>query len=143
MDPPRRESPNQPIQLPFNRFLRVDFQGSRVTSDGGLLVVREPDERLDQDRRTAGETCALLTAAAGRRASHAGAFWQHAAKDRGAAAAERVANQEKQRIERSEVIPRGQVSAVPLCGIGGENQTKPACGTAKRAARPPTAAMSI
>ncbi len=40
-------------------------------------------------------------------------FWQHAAKDRGAAAAERVANQEKQRIERSEVIPRGQVSAVP------------------------------
>jgi DDE family transposase len=26
--------------------LRVDFQGSRVTSDGGLLLVRELDERL-------------------------------------------------------------------------------------------------
>jgi hypothetical protein len=26
--------------------LRVDFQGSRVTSDGGLIVVRELDERL-------------------------------------------------------------------------------------------------
>jgi hypothetical protein len=35
-----------PFQLFFNRFLRVDFQGSRVTSDGGLLFVRELDERL-------------------------------------------------------------------------------------------------
>jgi hypothetical protein len=26
--------------------LKVDFQGSRVTSDGGLLLVRELDERL-------------------------------------------------------------------------------------------------
>jgi hypothetical protein len=41
------EKQNQPFQLSFNRFLRVDFQGSRVTSDGGLLVVRELDERLD------------------------------------------------------------------------------------------------
>ncbi len=40
------ESQNQPFQLSFNRVLRVDFQGSRVTSDGGLLVVRELDERL-------------------------------------------------------------------------------------------------
>ena len=41
------ESQNQPFELSFIRFLRVDFQGSRVTSDGGLLVVRELDERLD------------------------------------------------------------------------------------------------
>jgi len=40
------ESQNQPFQLSFNRFLRVDFQGSRVTSDGGLILVRELDERL-------------------------------------------------------------------------------------------------
>ena len=40
------ERQNQPFQLSFNRLLRVDFQGSRVTSDGGLLVVRELDERL-------------------------------------------------------------------------------------------------
>lgn len=40
------ESHNQIFQLSFNRFLRVDFQGSRVTSDGGLLLVRELDERL-------------------------------------------------------------------------------------------------
>jgi hypothetical protein len=41
------ENQNQPFQLSFNRFLRVDFQGSRVTSDGSLLVGRELDERLD------------------------------------------------------------------------------------------------
>ena len=41
------ENQNQPFQLSFNRFLRVDFQGSRVTCNGGLLLVRELDERLD------------------------------------------------------------------------------------------------
>jgi hypothetical protein len=40
------EKQNQPFQLSFNRSLKVDFQGSRVTSDGGLIVVRELDERL-------------------------------------------------------------------------------------------------
>ena len=43
---PVGESQNQPFQLSFNSFLRVDFQGSRVTSNGGLLLVRELDERL-------------------------------------------------------------------------------------------------
>jgi hypothetical protein len=40
------ETPNQPFQLSFNPSLRVDFQGARVTSDSGLLLVRELDERL-------------------------------------------------------------------------------------------------
>lgn len=40
------ENQIQPLQLSFNRFLRVDFQGSRVTSDGGLLLVRKLDESL-------------------------------------------------------------------------------------------------
>lgn len=40
------EKQNQPFQLSFNSSLKVDFQGSRVTSDGGLLLVRELDERL-------------------------------------------------------------------------------------------------
>jgi hypothetical protein len=40
------EIPNQPFQLSFNASLQVDFQGSRVTSDGGLILVRELDERL-------------------------------------------------------------------------------------------------
>ena len=40
------EKQNQPFQLSFNPSLKVDFQGSRVTSDGGLLLVRELDERF-------------------------------------------------------------------------------------------------
>ena len=40
------ETQNQPFQLSFNPCLRIDFQGSRVTSDGGLVPVRELDERL-------------------------------------------------------------------------------------------------
>jgi hypothetical protein len=41
-----REKQNQPFQLSFNAALKIDFQGSRVTSDGGLILVRELDERL-------------------------------------------------------------------------------------------------
>jgi DDE family transposase len=40
------EQQNQRFQFFFNPSLKVDFQGSRVTSDGGLLLVRELDERL-------------------------------------------------------------------------------------------------
>ena len=40
------ESGKQPMHLSFHRFLRVAFQGSRITSDGGLILVRELDERL-------------------------------------------------------------------------------------------------
>jgi hypothetical protein len=40
------EKQNQPFQLSFNASLKVDFQGSRVTSDGGLILVRQLDERL-------------------------------------------------------------------------------------------------
>jgi hypothetical protein len=37
---------NQPFQLSCNVSLKVDFQGSRVSSDNGLILVRELDERL-------------------------------------------------------------------------------------------------
>ena len=40
------EDPKQPFQLSFNASLKIDFHGSRVTSDGGLILVRELDERL-------------------------------------------------------------------------------------------------
>ena len=40
------EMQKQPFQLSFNASLKVEFQGSRVTSDGGLILVRELDERL-------------------------------------------------------------------------------------------------
>jgi hypothetical protein len=40
------ETQHQAFQLSFNASLKVDFQGSRVTSNGGLIPVRELHERL-------------------------------------------------------------------------------------------------
>jgi hypothetical protein len=40
------ETQKQPFQLSFTPSLKADFQGSRVTSDGGLVLVRKLDERL-------------------------------------------------------------------------------------------------
>ncbi len=40
------ENQKLPFQLSFNRFPRVAFQGSRLTSRGGFSLVRELDERL-------------------------------------------------------------------------------------------------
>src|SRR5215831_17044080 len=40
------EGQEGPFRLSFNDSLRVDFQGALVTSDGGLLLVHELDERL-------------------------------------------------------------------------------------------------
>ena len=40
------EKQNGPFQLSFNASLKISFQGSRVTSDGGLILVRDLDERL-------------------------------------------------------------------------------------------------
>jgi putative AlgH/UPF0301 family transcriptional regulator len=39
------EKQNQPFQLMFNGSVKADFQGSRVTFDGGMFLVRELDER--------------------------------------------------------------------------------------------------
>ena len=35
-----------PVRLSFNPQLRVDFRGATVTSNAGLLLPRELDERL-------------------------------------------------------------------------------------------------
>ncbi len=35
------EKQNGPFQLYLNASLKVDFQGSRITSGGGLILVRE------------------------------------------------------------------------------------------------------
>ena len=45
------EGQKQGFQLSFNRFLRVGFQGWRVTSNGGLILVWELDERLGFSER--------------------------------------------------------------------------------------------
>ena len=44
------EKQNRSFQLCFNGFLKVDFQGSRVTSDGGLILVRELDDHLGMNQ---------------------------------------------------------------------------------------------
>ena len=40
------ELQTEPFQFTFNGFLKVAFQGSRITSDAGLILVRELDEHL-------------------------------------------------------------------------------------------------
>jgi hypothetical protein len=44
------ENQNQPFQLLVNRRRRAAFQGLRVTSDGGLILSREVDERLGSSK---------------------------------------------------------------------------------------------
>ena len=40
------EEQNRPFPLSFQASLQVGFQGSRLTSHGGLILVRELGERL-------------------------------------------------------------------------------------------------
>jgi len=40
------DAKSNPVRLSFNRQLRVEFHGATVTSDAGLLLPRELDERL-------------------------------------------------------------------------------------------------
>ncbi len=50
---------DEPFQFAFNGFLKVAFQGSRITSDAGLLLVRELDDAWGCDIRnhtTEGDT---------------------------------------------------------------------------------------
>ncbi|MGB9454664.1 MAG: hypothetical protein WCB12_01385 [Bryobacteraceae bacterium] len=41
------EKQNQPFQLSFNASLKIDFQGSHVTSDGGLILVKLGDQDVE------------------------------------------------------------------------------------------------
>ena len=40
------EKQNGPFQVSFNTSLKIAFQGARVISGGGLILVRELNERL-------------------------------------------------------------------------------------------------
>ena len=105
------EKQTKPFQLSFNGLLKVDFQGSHVTSDGGLILVRELDERLGlgelidehlsdsrqgtnkqftEDGRSIDQACPVLWAPAGRGSSQPEAVWRDAAADLGVTCAGRV-----------------------------------------------------
>ena len=68
---------------------------ARTAEQDQELVADELATQVDEDRRSAGETCAILLAFAGRRALEPEAVQQNAANDLGTAAARRLATQER------------------------------------------------
>jgi hypothetical protein len=44
------ETQKETIRPDFDKSISIDFQGAKITSDSGFLLLREVDERYDQGR---------------------------------------------------------------------------------------------
>ena len=51
------EKTEEALKLKFDKRLRLEFQGIRITSDAGLLVFRELDEALALTEKAPGYLC--------------------------------------------------------------------------------------
>ena len=60
MEHPACDSSDGPLNINFGRRLKLDFHGSRITSDGGLLAYRELTAPVSgtQDAATTGKRSA-------------------------------------------------------------------------------------
>ena len=68
MQNPTGESVDDPLRLDFDRRVKLEFQGSRITSDAGLLAYRELDDAFGLSTMAAN---ALADARTGRNGRHA------------------------------------------------------------------------